>query len=415
MVAQTRRLDDILPLVFGAWPLFALLPELLAPGQNVTIIAILGIHYAVLGLLIAWFLATHSAPLGSPTKRPAVLILCGLLLWAALVTLVFAENRIYGLLKLVELSGFILAGLAATHLYRRAGDAFAAHLLRALATGLILALLLSMTADLVFRDAFEGTRIPGFIHIRIFGFSAAIAIALSIGWIASSPFDHRESAPAYVLLFVSWTVLFWSASRGGIISILLAFALLATLIKPLRRVWLHVLTAMAIGFAAALVLPGLGNSGATTILAHDLEINNLSSGRWALWERVIGFIQERPLTGHGYAQYYALAVEAGDAPERAMPHVHNIVLEAWLAIGGLATVLLAGLVLWSWLGWLRSERAASSEAGIGSLLGVTTLLAYALLDGVYFYPEAALPFAVMAGILVARRDIDRTEWNGRTC
>jgi len=401
MSSSNPSLAVMLPWLLGLWPLLALIPDLFFPGTGLAIFAILGVHYALAAVFIIFNFFDGKQTLDIGRFAPSAFLLAGLLIWAIGVTWINAPNKVIGLLKLTELTAFGMVGIAAARLHAAIGDHPFETGFRALAGGLVAALLLAMAGDILFSDTFEGNRVPGFIHIRIIGFSAAIAIALATGMLTAAE-GKPEVSSALVLLCLGWTVLFWSASRGGIVALVLSFALLAVLCVPLRRTWKPWLATLAVGFGLSIFIPGEGNSGAATIFAHQMNVDSLSAGRWELWKQVLGFVADRPWAGHGYAQYYTLAVDAGGDPERVMPHTHNIVLEGWLAIGAPAALILALVALSAWLQWLRDLASATGELRISSTLLTSMLFAYAFVDGVYFYPKAAFPFAIAAGVLAGR-------------
>ena len=397
------RFPQTLPWLLGAWPLAALGAEVVGPGSGRAIFAVLAVHYALAALLIAQiFIGPRPSPVTTAVKSYKVIVLLLLMEWAALTTLLHSQNTVFGLLKLTELAVFFLVGVAAAHICIRDGAPVFLRGFNALATGLVIALVLAMAADITFAEAFEDRRVPGFVHIRIFGFSATIAIAIATASLATSSDARGSRWFAMLLLTTGWTVLFWSASRGGMVALILAFAFLAVFLAPVRRVWLLWILALGMGFGLSFLFPGAGDSGTQTIFDHELTVNSLSTGRWSLWQQVLSLISVHPLTGHGYAQYHSLMVTAGRLPENVMPHTHNIVLEAALAIGWPATGVLASLTAWAWAGWLRQVRAQTDELSLASLMTASTLGAYAFVDGVYFYPESAIVFALSAGILSSR-------------
>ena len=400
MKTGSARFERALPWLLGAWPIASLGAEAVGPGTGTAIFTILGLHYAVAGILIAgFFLSKLSRPVRAHRSKGLFMLLV-LLLWALCVTLLNAQNLVVGIAKLGELSAFVILGIATASFSRGAGEEVFLKAFRALAAGLIAALILSMAADVGFRDVFENRRVPGFVHIRILGFSATIAIAITTAWLVRAEEQQQRWLPA-LLLCLGWTVLFWSASRGGVLAFIATFAILGAFLAPLRRNWGPWLAALVTGFGLSYLVPGLGDTGTQTMFDHDLTVDGLSTGRWTLWEQTLGFVAAQPLIGHGYGQFHTLAVSAGGLPETVMPHSHNVILESALAIGWPATAVLGGLVIWSWIKWACNVRRDTSEAGLASLLVVSTLLIYALVDGVYFYPESALAFALAAGVLSA--------------
>jgi exopolysaccharide production protein ExoQ len=106
------------------------------------------------------------------------------------------------------------------------------------------------------------------------------------------------------------------------------------------------------------------------------------TGRFGIWEAVIGLAVQRPLFGWGWISYWAPWIEPfrGLAFAGGMEqlHAHNAWLDVWLQLGLVGVVVFAGLVLTALVRATRVAIAAPAEA-TGSVALAWPLLGTALL------------------------------------
>ncbi len=132
-------------------------------------------------------------------------------------------------------------------------------------------------------------------------------------------------ALAPVLLY-----LFMTGSRGPQLALVVAFALTCLLVRNKQ-------TNVFLSF-------GLVSSVAIGWMFHDFFLNMASdstlSGRAMIWEQVIGYIQQKPMMGHGYDASMA-AVFHG----REFLYSHNYYLQSLYCYGAIGFFFFSGLII----------------------------------------------------------------------
>lgn len=344
-----------------------------------------------------------SAP---PDPAGRLLLRAALALWtlAMLLAGLRAGVPLYGVLRLAEVALAAGVSLALAAAIRAEGAGFARTLALAFVAGVAAALPLVAMARLAGWPAGYGPLdLPGFTHIRIMGFSLALALAAAAGlW-------GGEAARSRALLFTAMvamaTALFWSGGRGGLAALLLPMPLLALAVPALRAGMLPLLGALALGAGAAWFLPGdgaeFGIAGriAEAASGAGTSAEALTSGRTAMWRTLWQAMAEAPLLGHGAAQSHWIFAAAG----HGVPHVHahNLVLDAALALGWPGAAAAGVLTLAALWRWLRRARASASPLHAAGLAMTAVFLAFAMVDGIYVYWQGLLPLALGAALFSA--------------
>ncbi len=344
---------------------------------------------------------------GSTSKLKVALVL--MLAAIALFTTLFrAENLAYSAEKLVDLALIFALAFFAKNMFERSGQKLIELSLWAIFGSIVIAVPI-MALLFYFRipehDLWPNF-IPGFVHIRIYGFSLIIAIAVGTGLLASS----RAGKPLITIcllagLLLLWTALFWSGSRSGLAAFLLVFPVMFLLIKHARKALLLGLLPLVIGAALSSQIPaqseafGIFNSFEDTFKATSID--RISSGRIKEWQFVLDNIADNPVFGQGFGQRLYIVSDN----MLVHVHTHNIVLEAALGWGWVGALLAAGLILLNWFAGLKKVREFEILEYVPAFFVVNVLLVFAWLDGVYIYYQATIPFAICAAILWARFDI----------
>ena len=100
---------------------------------------------------------------------------------------------------------------------------------------------------------------PGFAYVRIYGFAMTVGVAIAAGLLAVPKFKQgRGMFLLSLALTFLWTVLFWTGTRGGVISLMVSLPLVAVVAPKFRRVLKRVLLTMVFGavISAPLPIPG---------------------------------------------------------------------------------------------------------------------------------------------------------------
>ena len=361
-------------------------------------------------ILQAWFILAglRSRPLVwrdlIPNDRLVVLATILFVAIALVTSLAVAPIRSYSLLKLLDL--FLLAAVSyfAAAFFARGGVQLVQNTLIAIVASLVVsAIFVSVLFYYRAPSYFWWPNfVPGFAYVRIYGFAMTVGVAIAAGLLVVPKFKQgRGMLLLSLALTFLWTLLFWTGTRGGVISLMVSLPLVAVVAPKFRRVLKRVLLTMVFGAVISAPLPIPGKAYSIFGIFRRSAGGNadaVSGGRWSLWtEEVLPFISQKPWFGHGYGQ---LLTFAGDM-KRPHAHVHNIVLETALAWGWIGAACAGFLVirLW-WIGLMKTKNAELDEH-LPAFLLVTTLLVFAFVDGTYYYYQTLIPFALCVGILAS--------------
>jgi len=242
----------------------------------------------------------------------------------------------------------------------------------------------------------------GVVNIRHAGFYVVVGAAMAFGIAAT------ETRPSRFWIAVAGATLccaelFWSGSRAPLLALLASSLAGALLVPALRTLRLPLALAVAYVGGAALSLihtPPLGIYGLMRMLRSGGEssANAVSSGRVDLWGGSFRALLERPLFGHGEAQFITVVRES----QGIYYHPHNALLQSLVQWGGVGTVSFVALaaILW-WRMMLGTRRAGARAAP--AFVAINVFVIYAMFDGVMFfvYPMMILAFLFAAGLAAA--------------
>jgi len=358
------------------------------------------------GFIVAYALLTGTLKDRKPTRISLFVLVPAAVLLAIIVysTTWVATLKSYSVLKLLEIFLFILTAYFSGLLFERGGKRLRRYTTVAIFASVLLALPISaILFSLKLPASFKWPEfMPGFTYVRIYGFSLTISIAAGIG-LLMQPDLKRPLVRLAILsgLSILWATLFWTGGRGGLVSLLVTVPILAVLIPGMRAALIPAAIALIIGGAVSSFLPvpnptfGIFNVYKDVVQVETLE--NFGGGRIHLWKATLALIAEHPWFGSGYAQLLTFRDQTGIG----QLHTHNIVLEAALAWGWVGAVCSGFLVARLWiLGLFRTSVSDFAER-IPAFLVVTSMLVFALVDGVYIYYQSLIPTALCVGILLA--------------
>ena len=231
--------------------------------------------------------------------------------------------------------------------------------------------------------------LPGFANIRHTGYIFAPAIAISLASIAAKPTEFVKTH--MLLIIVNSALLLWLGSRGAVFGILVAFVVCLVCFSEMRSIrFLSRAAFAAISGAILSILAPLPQHGAFGALQRFWNTSpgtaEFSSGRLSFWVEAWELIVQRPLVGYGPFQFQFVSRNAAGV----FKHPHNSILQFlfdWGMIGGLSFLVLIGLAVYAAFFTARSP----SYVKLLSVMGFTTMFAYSLLDGLFFY---AYPIAL---------------------
>jgi O-antigen ligase len=243
----------------------------------------------------------------------------------------------------------------------------------------------------------------GVVNIRHAGFYAVVGAAVAFGLAATEPRSSR-----YWLAVAGATLccaeLCWSGSRAPLLALLASSVVSAALIPALRTLRLPLALIIAYAGGAALSLlhtPPLGIYGLLRMLhsGGEASANAVTSGRVDLWGGSFRALLDRPLFGHGEAQFITVVRES----QGIFYHPHNALLQAVVQWGGVGTALFVVLAAILWWRLLMGVRRAGVRAA-PAFIAVNVFIVYAMFDGVLFfvYPMMIVAFLFAAGLAASR-------------
>lgn len=223
--------------------------------------------------------------------------------------------------------------------------------------------------------------LPGFRNIRYTGYFVSIALALCMALSSSPKMKIWLRALVVALAVFFWYFTFYSGSRAIIFAFLGAVVVIAFFQKPLvsaRLVAVLAITAV-IGAVLIKVFPPMGCSGLDTLhrIAVRSTVENVSSGRVAIWQLSWDLIGNHPWFGNG-------EIRLRNVAETRVTQTHNSILQsllAWGIVGATIFWLLLGEFILRLLFGLRQMVWHAQPL----LFAILTVLAYSLIDATLYY------------------------------
>ncbi len=226
--------------------------------------------------------------------------------------------------------------------------------------------------------------LPGFPHIRHFGYFALPAMALSLGSLVVV--QGRDRLIHTVLLAVNTAFCIWVGSRGPLIAFA-AVLPVGMLMFPATRslkFWRDVLLALLAGALLSQIVPAPKTSSFNALARFEAQSSGdaeeVSSGRTEIWRDTARMISRQALAGYGSQQFKQLV----PAAQGIYKHPHDAVLQFlfdWGMIGGGALLLLIAIAC-------RSAAIAVRRVGNNAAvfaLPLAAMFIFALIDGILFY------------------------------
>ncbi len=402
---MTRPLFLILPILLATLPLLIGLTDLslyrpgdLRPGMRVTLLPVFQISVILLAVLTGLSARSRLIRL----NRWQMLALIG---FAAVAVAGAALNAPLPLRALIGLFNLLLHALVAIcllHLFTITKQTLRPWMLVAFCLTFLIHLpLLAIVYAQFFGDpGFNWKSGPmGFWHVRVWGMMLAGAAGAWIGLLLMSRDRSLTLRLATLCLGVLiWALLFWSGTRGGVVSVVAAVALGAILFKPMRRTVPEAALVLVLGLGLSLMVPppsssyGIANSVAETTAATTTD--GVSAGRLTMWRTTFDYAMHHPLIGNGYDQMIAL--DMGRFAGFAQPH--NSVMDMLLSFGVLGTVCLAALLLSLWWTVTSRQMKAPDPVGLGAITGLNALIVFSLFDGTLYHQDPLMAVSLFIAL-----------------
>ena len=343
-------------------------------------------------LVPAFCLAARLPSSSGGAHTRAVGILAGFALLAAIVSALASPHTARAFATTSTFTGSAMTAFIAARLASRSDC------LRILYIGIAIGAAVGVLV--VQLDLFQNDfNFPLYRHRRIFGLHIFSGCIAALGWLVLSPGRGVWRWLAFTTTAVTWTGLAWSGGRAPLLALSVTIAAWFFFSPKAQRrslmIWVPIISLIALLGASA-----LGSKYAETGLWTALErtreagdLTSLSSNRVAIWNTVIGKIQESPWIGHGADSY--LFIRPGMDGEQP----HNFILQWLLEFGVIGAVpLLAILMISLYAGLRKPTRVGESGNWIVlSAAGLAGACACALFDGVFYHPLIAMPFLLMLG------------------
>ncbi|MFC6639838.1 hypothetical protein GV827_20230 [Sulfitobacter sp. JBTF-M27] len=399
--------------VLALWPLLCgalvlSLEDPLAPGIEYFVYRSLGHVAIVLTLIICALSSARQRRYRKATLTRLDVLLIALVTWAFVYTTLFAQPNYYLLVPAAVIHLLTLLGvISAISLFARWSDGVPPSIWTAIFVSMLLYLPLlpyivfvaSEAPDFIWKAAFAPVQ-----NVRWYG--ALLAIALAAGLAPAWPRPLGLSPSRWwrpVGLIILWALLFWSGSRGQVLGLFGAVAIVVLLNPRLRPRLAFQTTATAVPGLALSALPPTPTADfgfLSRLLGRTFEadLNAASSGRIQLWLKTVEVIQEKPLFGHGLLQFFPVVL--GEDNAASAFHSHNFPLEAMLAFGLIGGGALIFLVLRFYVRQMtRAHQRDFPEAIVPPVLIFTTILLMSLVSGGVLF-QTISAYLVIAGCAI---------------
>lgn len=221
-------------------------------------------------------------------------------------------------------------------------------------------------------------------------------------WLARA--GHWSDRAAAALMVMGTGAIVWSASRTGLIGLLL-LVLWAWRDDglPRRLRWLMASAPLwcALWWGLMALWSQQGGGHAFAAAARLNDGSDISSSRFAIWSNVLAMIREQPWTGVGWGQFNLAWTFSAfpDRPVAFFDHTHNLPLHWAVEMGVPLALLMSLLVAWAlWVLWFPWR--SSDASGVRALAGVMLAMAafHSLLEYPLWYAYFLLPVAWIAGV-----------------
>lgn len=204
-----------------------------------------------------------------------------------------------------------------------------------------------------------------------------------------------------------------TASRTGLLHVILVSGLLLFWSRPNQRSWVVVIAGLSLYAAATVTLPWsqqmLGIASDRDLVSRFAQTSACSS-RLVIWSNVLQLISMKPMTGWGWGGLaYAHYLTPFDGLRfcEKLSNAHNLPLQLAVSMGVPFATLAASLLVWvvaKLKPWATRSSSEQFAWGVLLLLGFHSLVEYPLWFGV---PQV---MAVLAAWLIWRsRRLDRLE------
>ncbi len=172
--------------------------------------------------------------------------------------------------------------------------------------------------------------------------------------------------------------------------------------------------AMTSVFTVLTVIAATNLTAATALVGKD----GTFTGRLPLWQNSFEFgIAERPWLGYGWIGFWTDEVSRFEVLVRsnfAVPHAHNAFIDAWLFIGPIGAILLAGIYGRGLIWGARNIRAVSGAVGLFPILMISYGFIFSLTEVGVIRRDISLVLFVVAIVQAASNKGQKRPYMVRT-
>ncbi|ELK4872720.1 O-antigen ligase family protein [Pseudomonas aeruginosa] len=247
------------------------------------------------------------------------------------------------------------------------------------------------------RELNPGVLLSGFSNVRTMGQFQAMLLPLmaALGLYLRETGRFRLSWLVMLLLAIQWCISFALAGRGLWLGFAVAHLALCWIGPVGRRFLIVQLSAAFVGLALYFLLM----VALPTWLGIDMTLmSGMRSGlslRDVLWRDAWGMFVAHPLLGVGPMHFSAV-------PNSVGAHPHQMLLQWFAEWGGVAGLLVVGLMILGLLRGARYLREQGDPMDAGLWLALVSVLVLAQVDGVFVMPFTQTVLALLVGIAMAR-------------
>ncbi|HEP8127429.1 TPA: O-antigen ligase family protein [Pseudomonas aeruginosa] len=247
------------------------------------------------------------------------------------------------------------------------------------------------------RELNPGVLLSGFSNVRTMGQFQAMLLPLmaALGLYLRETGRFRLSWLVMLLLAIQWRISFALAGRGLWLGFAVAHLALCWIGPVGRRFLIVQLSAAFVGLALYFLLM----VALPTWLGIDMTLmSGMRSGlslRDVLWRDAWGMFVAHPLLGVGPMHFSAV-------PNSVGAHPHQMLLQWFAEWGGVAGLLVVGLMTLGLLRGARYLREQGDPMDAGLWLALVSVLVLAQVDGVFVMPFTQTVLALLVGIAMAR-------------
>ncbi len=243
------------------------------------------------------------------------------------------------------------------------------------------------------RELNPGVLLSGFSNVRTMGQFQAMLLPLmaALGLYLRETGRFRLSWLVMLLLAIQWCISFALAGRGLWLGFAVAHLALCWIGPVGRRFLIVQLSAAFVGLALYFLLM----VALPTWLGIDMTLMSGMRLRDVLWRDAWGMFVAHPLLGVGPMHFSAV-------PNSVGAHPHQMLLQWFAEWGGVAGLLVVGLMILGLLRGARYLREQGDPMDAGLWLALVSVLVLAQVDGVFVMPFTQTVLALLVGIAMAR-------------